>query len=190
MRLLALVADADPLTCNIVVQVVSSIGLRAVAARGARELLTRIEQDQPEIVFSSLDLPDGNGLSLQFDARARAPQARLVLMCRQPTVETVIEALRNGVSDILLKPVDPGTVRAVVDRAMRGAGQTTDSVGTPSAAAEGSVDAITVQLSGGLDQIKRAVVLATVRRYNGNKSAAARVLGIPRRSLYRLLADE
>jgi DNA-binding NtrC family response regulator len=46
---------------------------------------------------------------------------------------------------------------------------------------------ISVPLSGGLREIERQVVEEVIQRYRGNKAAAAKALGLHRRTLYRLL---
>ena len=46
---------------------------------------------------------------------------------------------------------------------------------------------ISVPLIGGFKEIKLAVVLAVIERCRGNKAAAARVLGLHRREVYRIL---
>jgi DNA-binding NtrC family response regulator len=48
-------------------------------------------------------------------------------------------------------------------------------------------DTVSVPLGQGLREIERCVVRETIRRCGGNKAAAARALGLPRRTLYRLL---
>jgi len=48
-------------------------------------------------------------------------------------------------------------------------------------------ETITVPLIGGLKDIERAVVAAMIERCRGNKAEAARVLGLHRRELYRIL---
>ena len=48
-------------------------------------------------------------------------------------------------------------------------------------------DSISVPLMGGLRDIERAIVAAVIQRCRGNKAEAARVLGLHRRGLYRIL---
>ena len=48
-------------------------------------------------------------------------------------------------------------------------------------------ETISVPLIGGLKDIERAVVAAVIQRCRGNKAEAARVLGLHRRELYRIL---
>ena len=49
---------------------------------------------------------------------------------------------------------------------------------------------ISVPLAGGLKEIERSIVEAVVERCRGNKAAAARMLRVHRRTLYRMLQDE
>ena len=51
-------------------------------------------------------------------------------------------------------------------------------------------DTISVPLAGGLKEIERAVIEAVIERCRGNKAAAARLLRLHRRTLYRILQDE
>jgi DNA-binding NtrC family response regulator len=51
-------------------------------------------------------------------------------------------------------------------------------------------ETLAVPLAGGLKQIERAVIAAVLERCRGNKAAAARLLGLHRRTLYRLLEDD
>ena len=55
---------------------------------------------------------------------------------------------------------------------------------------QGNADRISVPLLGNLKEIERAVIEAVIQRCRGNKAAAARALGLHRRTLYRMLQDE
>jgi two-component system response regulator HydG len=54
----------------------------------------------------------------------------------------------------------------------------------------GDCDTISVPLAGGLKAIERSIIDAVIDRCRGNKAAAARLLGMHRRTLYRILGDE
>jgi DNA-binding NtrC family response regulator len=54
----------------------------------------------------------------------------------------------------------------------------------------GDCDSISVPLAGGLKEIERSIIAAVIERCRGNKAAAARVLGMHRRTLYRILQEE
>ena len=51
-------------------------------------------------------------------------------------------------------------------------------------------DAISVPLVGGLKRMERSIIDEVIQRCRGNKAAAARALGMHRRTLYRLLEDD
>src|SRR6266702_415284 len=57
-----------------------------------------------DVVLTDLLLPDGSGLGL-IDAAA-AVGAQVVLITGHGSVETAVEALRRGVIDYLVKPID------------------------------------------------------------------------------------
>ena len=52
------------------------------------------------------------------------------------------------------------------------------------------IDFVPIPLGGHLKDIQRSVLLEVLRRCNGNKAAAARTLGLHRRTLYRMLEKE
>jgi len=55
---------------------------------------------------------------------------------------------------------------------------------------QNNCDSISIPLVGGFKQMERAVIEAMIKRCHGNKAAAARALGLHRRTLYRLLQNE
>ncbi|HEY1785187.1 MAG TPA: helix-turn-helix domain-containing protein, partial [Pirellulales bacterium] len=60
----------------------------------------------------------------------------------------------------------------------------------PPPAATDAVETITIPYTGDLKIIERSIVSEVVNRHQGNKSAAARALGLHRKTLYRILEDE
>ncbi len=60
----------------------------------------------------------------------------------------------------------------------------------PARTAPEGADTITIPYAGDLKVIERSIVSEVINRHNGNKSAAARALGLHRKTLYRILEDE
>jgi DNA-binding NtrC family response regulator len=60
----------------------------------------------------------------------------------------------------------------------------------PPPAATDAVETITIPYASDLKVIERSIVSEVINRHNGNKSAAARALGLHRKTLYRILEDE
>ncbi len=76
----------------------------------------------------------------------------------------------------------------LADREEIGPAAITESLGK--AVSAPASETLAVPLTGGLKQIERAVIAAVIERCRGNKAAAARLLGLHRRTLYRLLEDD
>jgi DNA-binding NtrC family response regulator len=70
--------------------------------RQAREELA---QGPPDVIFIDLNLPDGSGLDLIAAAGVNGHLPETIMITGQASMETAVEALRNGVSDYL-RPVD------------------------------------------------------------------------------------
>jgi len=81
-----------------------------------------------------------------------------------------ISAMQQGVSGYILLPLQPGETELMIQRAT--------NQNTP----EPAFDPVP------LEKIERAHILATVRHCNGNRTKAARLLGIGRNTLWRKLS--
>ena len=119
--------------------------------------------------FALLDLRIGNesGLHLIAPLKAMQPGIRIVLMTGFASVATAVEAIKLGADDYLLKPVSADAIL----RALSGQPQPVN-------------DERMIPLS----RIEWEHIQQALRATDGNVSAAARLLGMHRRSLQRKLA--
>ncbi len=90
---------------------------RVVEAGNARETLTALAIDHPEVVLLDLGLPDRDGLEL-VPVIKRTGTALLVVSARDATEEKVA-ALDLGADDYITKPFDTEEVTARVRTALR-----------------------------------------------------------------------
>jgi DNA-binding response OmpR family regulator len=59
------------------------------------------------LAFLDLKLPDGSGLSLLPEIRSQYPHMLVIILSAHDKMDVALEAINNGASDYLLKPVDP-----------------------------------------------------------------------------------
>jgi putative nucleotidyltransferase with HDIG domain len=74
--------------------------------------------EAPHLLVVDKEMPGLDGLSLAQHAVEADPSAVAMVIPGRPDVDSAIRALRLGVVDYLLKPLDPGTFEAAVRRAM------------------------------------------------------------------------
>lgn len=68
----------------------------------------------PDVILLDLQLPDGSGLDLAGEVANTGID--VILITGHATIETSIEALRRGVTDYLIKPIDIEQLRGVLSR--------------------------------------------------------------------------
>jgi DNA-binding response OmpR family regulator len=76
-------------------------------AATVKEARQRVETASYDLVFLDLKLPDANGLTLLPELRSQFPYMPVLILTAHDKLESAIEAVRNGASDYLLKPIDP-----------------------------------------------------------------------------------
>ena len=122
-----LVVDDEPAIRRLLNSSLARAGYRIVEAGTARDCLTALQIDKPELVLLDLGLPDRDGLEL-IPLIKQAGAAVIVVSARDATDQKVA-ALDLGADDYVSKPFDSEEVLARIRTALRHklAGQT----GTP-----------------------------------------------------------
>jgi DNA-binding NarL/FixJ family response regulator len=84
----------------------------------ARELAAEIEE--PTVAVLDLQLPDGDGITLGIELKARWPALRVLILTMHANEATVIQSLASGLDGYLLKDADPEDVLAAIHSAAGG----------------------------------------------------------------------
>lgn len=109
-----LVVDDEPVVCDGVRLVLSSIGARVAAAHDAASALEHPALPGCKLVLCDLMLPDRDGIELVRAIRSTRPRVPLVVITGYATTIKNAEALAAGASDFLAKPFDAEELLAVV----------------------------------------------------------------------------
>jgi DNA-binding NtrC family response regulator len=116
--LLALIVDDDADLREALAGIARLEGFDTETAGSLAEARARLGQRLPAVILSDLVLPDGNGIELLQDLSG-TPRPDVILVTGNATVDSAVSAIREGVLDYLIKPVDLPRLKAVLANVSR-----------------------------------------------------------------------
>jgi two-component system response regulator RegA len=165
-----LLVDDDALYLQTLQRSLLKRGVNSTTATNAADALRLAGERSLDFALIDLRLATESGLDLIKPLRQAQPQMRIVLLTGYASVATAVEAIKRGADEYLLKPT-------TVDTILRTLSLTTDTE-TP----------LEPQTMTPLSRLEWEHIHQALAETNGNVSAAARLLGMHRRSLQRKLA--
>lgn len=109
-----LIVDDDPSMRTALMESVRRLGYVVQGAVDGADALERVGRFRPWLVLTDLKMPRMTGLELIRELNERAPQAAIVLMTAYGSVETAVEAMKQGASEYLLKPFSMDLLERVI----------------------------------------------------------------------------
>jgi CheY-like chemotaxis protein len=97
-----------------------ALGAELVYAVHGKEALAKIQEHEPEIVVTDLQMPEMNGLELVAAVKAEYPLIPVVLMTAQGSEDIAAEALRLGAASYVPKRRLAEDLATTVQRVLRG----------------------------------------------------------------------
>ena len=166
-----LLVDDDTLYLQTLQRSLQKRGLTASIATNVADALQIASAQQFDFALLDLRLGTQSGLELIDPLRRSQPQIRIVLLTGYASVATAVEAIKRGADNYLLKPT-------TVDLILR------TLAALPNDAPPPEPQVTMTPLS----RLEWEHIHQALAETNGNVSAAARLLGMHRRSLQRKLA--
>lgn len=105
-----LIIDDDLSLRQTMARILQQAGFEVITAGNAAEGLVLLSQQTLDLVYMDIRMPDMNGLEALRAVRAGQPDLPVILFTAQPDLSSALEALRNGATDYLLKPLKPETI--------------------------------------------------------------------------------
>ncbi|MBD3371453.1 MAG: response regulator [Candidatus Coatesbacteria bacterium] len=113
-----LVVDDHEPTLALLKAIIKKAGYQVETASAAADGLARVEAGDIAVVFTDLVMPGMGGLDFLKRAKAVDPDLPILVMTGQGTIETAVEAMRNGAEDYLTKPIARSEVILQIERAL------------------------------------------------------------------------
>jgi len=147
------------------------LGYEVIEAEDADTARRLLKDEACELALLDVVLPVGaSGLYLAAWLRIEYPELPVILMSGYATVQTVTEAMKLGVTEFLHKPVSQRDLSQAIKRMLSGE--------RPERLAAPAVANLTP------DEAERQRIMTALDETDGNRTRAARILGISRSTLW------
>ena len=115
-RVRVLVIDDDPGVRDYMEALVSRQGYRVFAVADGEQALKTLDETQPDLVTLDLVMPKKGGLEALKEIREKDPAARVVVISALDQRQPLMEALKLGAADYIVKPFEKDRVEEAINR--------------------------------------------------------------------------
>jgi response regulator RpfG family c-di-GMP phosphodiesterase len=113
-----LVVDDELPICTLLAERLSQQGYHCRSSSNGEEALRLLAQEPFDVVISDLRMPGMSGLALLEEVRKEYPHSAFVVATGVDDVRVSIEAMKQGASDCLIKPIQLDSLVASVERSV------------------------------------------------------------------------
>jgi len=117
MPKILIVDDAEFLRLRIS-KMLTGNGFDVIEADNGANAVNRYKADKPDAVLMDITMPEMDGLAALKEIRAGDPNARVVMLTALGQETIVLEAIKSGAKDFVVKPFQPERVMAALTKAL------------------------------------------------------------------------
>ncbi len=92
---------------------------RVLLAKDGEEALRIFNEDEVHLVLTDMKMPGRDGISLLHEVKRIRPEVPVIMITAYGTIESAVNAMKDGAFDYLLKPIKMEEVGLVIERALR-----------------------------------------------------------------------
>jgi two-component system response regulator AtoC len=113
-----LVVDDDPVTLNLLKEVLLKEGYEVATALGGEEAITQGMNNLFDIIITDVRMGDKGGMEVLRSFKKTSPETTVIMITAFGSIETAIEAIREGAFDYISKPFKLEEIKFTVKRAL------------------------------------------------------------------------
>jgi DNA-binding NtrC family response regulator len=113
-----LVVEDDEVLRQLLIDVLTDLGHEVEAAETGEAGLHAMERDVYDVILLDINLPGMDGMDVLRLVPARQPDTQVVMMTAFGTVDTAVEAMKQGAFDYINKPFSTDELLLTIQRAL------------------------------------------------------------------------
>lgn len=117
-----IIADDESMARSILKNILQELNVPPECVQEAangEQMIEQVKRYVPELVFLDIQMPGLNGLDAVKKVKPFSPHTRWIIITGFSEFRYAHEAIKLGVSDYLLKPVDPAEVQKLLNESIR-----------------------------------------------------------------------
>ncbi len=119
-RFKVLVVDDEAIIRETLASYLKYLGIGEIhSAQNGKEAVSMLAHDSYDYVFMDLMMPEMGGMEVLKELNSNGKPTSVIVMTGYPSMEKVIEAMRHGASDFLIKPFRLQDVKFSMERIQR-----------------------------------------------------------------------
>jgi two-component system response regulator HydG len=112
-----LIVDNDAAHASAMCESLERVGYVCSVATSGPDGARHIDQDTYDVVITDLVMAEVDGMEMLGRAKDALPDAEVIMVTGHASVPKAVEAMQQGAFSFLEKPITPGRLRAVTERA-------------------------------------------------------------------------
>src|SRR5574337_893739 len=113
-----LIVDDEPDMLENLSRILGKAGYECVTEGDSQKAVGRFESERPDLLLTDLRMPGLDGLGLLRQARQVDPHMPVIILTAFATIESAVEAVKEGAFDYLPKPFSVDQLKLAVGRAL------------------------------------------------------------------------
>jgi len=111
-----LVVDDDVLMCKSLCGAIRRKGYKVEAVNSGSEALEKLYSQKATVVISDIKMPEMSGLELLNQIKELSPDTAVVMITAYGSIDTAIEAMKQGAFDYVLKPFPTNKIIDIIEK--------------------------------------------------------------------------
>ena len=161
--------DDDITFCGVLARALGRRGYSVCTAHSAETAISLACEYQPEYAVIDLRIGDESGLHVVEALKQQDEDIRMIVLTGYASIATAVEAIKLGAVHYLTKPADADAIVEALHKQ------------------DGNVNMVVPDKPMSVRRLEWEHIQSVLNKHEGNISAAARALGMHRRSLQRKL---
>ena len=111
-----MIVDDEPIVRESFLHWFERLGYRVETAASGFEALEKLKQFGFDVLFVDIKMPGMNGIELLGKVKEEYPDTIVIIITAYGSIDTAVEAMKEGAADYLLKPFKPEQLSLVMEK--------------------------------------------------------------------------